>query len=146
MELQHIRSSLTAKLLEPMIRLTALKAHEMCQGVFDALCSYCAAEHSTQFVAECVQCADKDYQSALVMDRKELAKMFLSLKALYTAHRQMGQKLSTEAEFTSYLVLLKVRLRMHPRSLSLSETQASISMQICIGCLKYACCCCSTGA
>ena len=54
--------------------------------------------------------ADKDYQSALVMDRKELAKMFLSLKALYTAHRQMGQKLSTEAEFTSYLILLKVRL------------------------------------
>lgn len=51
---------------------------------------------------------DKDYSAALVMDRKELAKMFVSLKALYTAHRQVGQKLPTEAEFTSYLILFKV--------------------------------------
>lgn len=107
MELQHIRSQLTVKLLEPMIRLTAIKAHEMCQGMMhrSKLHSFLFRYFNitTGFIS-----ADRDYSAALVMDRKELAKMFVSLKALYTAHRESGQNLSTEAEFTCYLILFKV--------------------------------------
>jgi hypothetical protein len=34
-----VRSVLTVKLLEPMIRLSAIKAHELCEGVLCVLCA-----------------------------------------------------------------------------------------------------------
>jgi hypothetical protein len=56
--------------------------------------------------------ADKEYAAALIMDKKELNKMFLTLKAIYAAHRENGSPLATEAEFTSYLILVKVMPRI----------------------------------
>jgi hypothetical protein len=63
--------------------------------------------HSTVFATLSRLYADRDYAAALVMDRKELAKMFVTLKNLYETHRKVGQKVASEGEFTSYLILFK---------------------------------------
>jgi len=55
--------------------------------------------------------ADSDYSAPLGIDKNEISKMLKSLQQMYQEHRQAGDPIGTEAEFTSYVILLKVRIR-----------------------------------
>eukprot|EP00892_Ulva_mutabilis_P005341 jgi/Ulvmu1/3179/UM015_0220.1 len=81
LEQQHIRSRLAVRMLEDMVRYSVMTVHEMCQ--------------------------DSDYSAPLGIDKNEISKMLKSLQQMYQEHRQAGDPIGTEAEFSSYVILLK---------------------------------------
>lgn len=51
--------------------------------------------------------AASDYSAPLGIDKNEISKMLKSLQQMYQEHRQAGDIVATEPEFTSYAILLK---------------------------------------
>lgn len=52
-------------------------------------------------------CAEPKYESALETDKTAIKKMLKFLQHMYEEHRQCGDLIGTEAEFTSYNILIQ---------------------------------------